>query len=212
MKCACVSVLLRERQRERVDVTASVWKASLIFRKVWWQFDRGWEDMETNPLMLTVNKRLLPHTNSCLSSLLLSSRFPSTTSPLLFYPKLYCTSWWLDTSFFFLFFVFLTLPKQQQIAGIAKAVWRHHRNATMSDETIVCWLFGNLTWRVMVKRCVQKLQQPVAVSPRSTKRLCILCSQSLQVEYGQIKERQSGNFTQFLQIRRYCFRNSWAFC
>lgn len=34
MKCACVSVLLRERQREGVDVTASVWKVSLISRKV----------------------------------------------------------------------------------------------------------------------------------------------------------------------------------
>lgn len=57
-----------ERQKERVDVTASVWKVSLIFRKVRWQFDKGWEDMEENPLMPTVNKRHLEHTNSYLSS------------------------------------------------------------------------------------------------------------------------------------------------
>lgn len=66
--CMCVCVIERERQREGVDVTASVEKVSLIFRKVRWQFDRGWEDMEESPLMLTVDKRLLPHTNGSLSS------------------------------------------------------------------------------------------------------------------------------------------------
>lgn len=44
-----MSVLLRKRQREAVDVTVSVWKVSLIFRKVRWQFDGGWEDMEESP-------------------------------------------------------------------------------------------------------------------------------------------------------------------
>lgn len=55
-------------------------------------------------------------------------------------------------------------------------------------------------------------EQAGALSPRSTKQLCRLRSQLRQVEYGLIKDRRNGNFTQFLQIRGYCFTNSWGFC
>lgn len=89
------------------------------------------------------------------------------------------------------------------------------RNATMSDEIMVFWCWCKLDLMGKGKSAESKKtqQQPVALSPRSTKAaLPRLCSQLRQVEYGLIKERQSRNFIQFPQIRGYCFSNSWAFC
>lgn len=117
MKCACVSGLLKERQRESWCHSKSV--------EGFFDFQEGsmtiWQGLRGHgwiPLMLTVNKRLLLHTNSCLSS-------PLFASPLLiflsayqiFFSNVYCTARWLED---FLINVFLTLSKQQCTTGYNK--------------------------------------------------------------------------------------------
>lgn len=162
-------------------------------RKVRWQFDKGLRGGGAKSLMPTDDKRSQPL--YAFWFLLLCLMFKPSPSGVVNMrgTLLSCRS-------------FLPLSNQQSAAGHV-----HQTHSEWWDNGLL--VFVKPTWFVKVKGGrVLNQEQAGTLSPRSTKQLCRLRSQLRQVEYGLIKDRPNGNFTQFLQIRGYCFTNSWGFC
>lgn len=141
--------------------------------------------------------------------------------------KAFDASWWqkLSTSFFFYFML------KPSPSGCCESVWNCAQSSVFSclvqsvassrtrppnpQWVMRQWSVGVCEANMICKGKRGRIlnqEQAGTLSPRSTKQLCRLHSQLRQVEYGLIKDRRNGNFTQFLQIRGYCFTNSWGFC